>query len=151
MLLRFDPFRELDRMANEMAGESWPGRPAPAVAMDAVRRGDEVLVTFDLPGVDPDSIDVEVERNVLTVRAERRADRREGDEVLAAERRYGTFTRQLFLGDTLDATRVEAAYDAGVLTLTVPVAEVAKPRKVTVAAGGGATMIDATASEPTQS
>jgi HSP20 family protein len=142
MLLRFDPFRELDRLADEAFT-----RPAPpAVPMDAVRRGDEVLVMFDLPGVDPASIDVEVERNVLTVRAERAVPRREGDEVLAAERRYGTFSRQLFLGDTLDAGRVEAAYDAGVLTLTVPVAEVAKPRKVAVA-GGGPAVLDAESSE----
>lgn len=134
MLLRFDPFRELDRAANE----AWPTRPNPAVPMDAVRRGDEVLVSFDLPGVDPESIDIEVERNVLTVSAERRSGRRDGDQVLAAERRYGTFSRQLFLGDTLDASRVEASYDAGVLTLTVPVAELAKPRKVSVSASSTA-------------
>ena len=143
MLLRFDPFRELDRRADE----AWPSRPAPAVPMDAVRRGDQVLVMFDLPGVDPATIDVEVERNVLTVSAERAAGRVEGDEVLASERRFGTFSRQLFLGETLDASRVEAAYDAGVLTLTVPVAEVAKPRKVAVAAGAGQAVIEAEASE----
>ena len=145
MLLRFDPFRELDRLADE----AWP-RQAPAVPMDAIRRGDSVLVMFDLPGVDPESIDVEVERNVLSVRAERAVPRREGDEVLAAERRYGTFTRQLFLGDTLDATRVEASYDAGVLTLTVPVAEVAKPRKVAVSASGSPAVIEAEATESTE-
>ena len=148
MLLRFDPFRELDRAANE----AWPtSRPAPAVPMDAVRRGDEVIVAFDLPGVDPESIDIEVERNVLTVSAERRSGRREGDQVLAAERRYGTFSRQLFLGDTLDAARVTASYDAGVLTLTVPVAELAKPRKVTVSASGGPAAIETPSTDVTAS
>lgn len=143
MLLRFDPFRELDRRTDE----AWPGRPAPAVPMDAVRRGDQVLVNLDLPGVDPSSIDVEVERNVLTVTAERAPAHREGDEVLASERRFGTFSRQLFLGDTLDAARVTASYDAGVLTLTVPVADVAMPRKVSVSAGSGPAVIEADATD----
>jgi HSP20 family protein len=103
--------------------------------MDAVRRGDSVIVGFDLPGVDPGSIDVTVDRNVLTVKAERQADRQEGDEVLIAERPHGSYTRQLLLGDTLDTERIEAEYRDGVLTLTIPVAERAKPRKVQIAAG----------------
>ena len=132
MLLRFDPFRELDRVADDAfrVGRS------PVMPMDAVRRGEQVVVSFDLPGVDPAPIDVEVERNQLTVRAERRWDRAEDEQVLAAERRHGTFSRQLLLGETLDGSRVEAAYADGVLTLTVPVAETAKPRKVSVAVGG---------------
>lgn len=129
MLLRFDPFRELDRMTDELANRAanpW------VVPMDAVRRDDKVLVWFDLPGVDPSSIDLEVERNVLTLSATRRAFGEEGDTVLAKERRQGTFTRQLFLGDTLDPSNVEASYHDGVLTLQVPVAETAKPRKVSI-------------------
>jgi HSP20 family protein len=124
MLLQFDPFRELDRRS-----------APPALPMDAVRRGDTVHVYLDLPGVAGESIDVEVERNVLTVKAERRWAREEGDQVLASERRQGAFVRRLLLGDTLDGERVEADYRDGVLAITIPVAETAKPRKVTI--GGG--------------
>ncbi len=105
--------------------------------MDAVHRGDRVVVSFDLPGVDPESIDLTVERNVLSVRAERHPEATEGDEVLASERRHGTITRQLMLGDTLDGAGVEAGYDRGVLTVRIPVAAAAKPRKVSVSAGDG--------------
>ena len=127
MLLRWDPFRELDRTFEEVTrGVS------PALPFDAVRRGDNVIVTVDLPGVAPDAIDVTVERNVLTLRAERHPDRREGDEVLASERRIGTFTRQLFLGENLDTSTISADHRDGVLTITIPVAETAKPRKVAV-------------------
>lgn len=134
MLLRTtDPFRDLDRLTAQLfsgvAGTT--NRPA-AMPMDAWREGDRFVVEFDLPGVTPDSIDLDVERNVLTVRAERVA--RNGDwEMLAAERARGTFTRQLVLGDNLDLDRIEAAYDAGVLRLVIPVAERAKPRKIEVA------------------
>jgi HSP20 family protein len=131
MLMRFDPFRDTDRLFDEVV------RPGPAMPMDAVRRGDHVEVRLDLPGVEPDSIDLTVERNVLTVRAERAPHRQEGDEVIAAERRHGTVSRQLFLGDTLDPGRLEAGYEHGVLALTIPVAEAAKPRKVSVSVGGG--------------
>ena len=102
--------------------------------MDAIRRGDQILVSFDLPGVDPPSIDVTVEENVLTMTAERRPEREDGDEPLVTERPYGVFRRQLFLGETLDTERIEAEYRRGVLTLTIPVAERAKPRKVQIAA-----------------
>ncbi|NKX52252.1 Hsp20/alpha crystallin family protein, partial [Arthrobacter deserti] len=105
-----------------------PARPA-AMPMDAWREGDEFVVEFDLPGVDPASIDLDVERNVLTVRAERRARAGEDVEMVAAERPPGTFSRQLILGDTLDTGNVKASYDAGVLVLRIPVAEQAKPRK----------------------
>lgn len=124
MLLRYDPFRELDL---------W-GR-TPAIPMDAVRHGTQVFITFDLPGVDPDAIDLTVERGVLTLKAERRFERAEGDQVLADERRQGTFTRRVLLGDTLDTGRLEAGYDHGVLTVTIPVAEAAQPRKIAI---GGA-------------
>lgn len=134
MLMRTDPFRELDRIAQQAFGST--SRPA-VMPMDAYRSGDRFLVQFDLPGVDPESIDLTVERNVLTVRAERNKPVNEGVEMLVSERPQGTFTRQLFLGETLDTERVDASYDAGVLTLSIPVAEQAKPRKVEVTSSGG--------------
>jgi len=145
MLLRFDPFRELDRWADEMSR-------TPAIPMDAVRKGDHVLITFELPGFDPASIDLQVERNVLSLKAERHWQRAEDEQVLASERRHGTFSRQLFLGDNLDGSRVEANYHDGLLEVTIPVAETAKPRKVAVKAGQSAaqTAIDATASESSE-
>jgi len=85
------------------------------------------VVRFDLPGVEPDRIELTIEKNVLTVSAERRGDRQDGDAVVAAERLQGSFSRQLFLGETLDPDHVEARYEQGVLTLTIPVAEAAKP------------------------
>ncbi|WP_346178770.1 Hsp20/alpha crystallin family protein [Streptomyces cuspidosporus] len=135
MLMRTDPFREFDRLAQQMFGSATATRPA-ALQMDAYRQGDEFVVMFDLPGVDPESIDIDVERNVLTVRAERRSMTPEGAETIAAERPTGTYSRQLFLGDSLDTERVDASYDAGVLTLRIPVAEEAKPRKIQITGGG---------------
>ncbi|MDX2936914.1 Hsp20/alpha crystallin family protein [Streptomyces ipomoeae] len=134
MLMRTDPFREFDRLAQQVFGSS--ARPA-VMPMDAYRSGDDFIVHFDLPGVDPESIDLDVERNVLNVRAERRSPAPDGAELIAAERPTGTFTRQLFLGDTLDVDRVDASYEAGVLTLRIPVAEQAKPRKIQIAGGPG--------------
>ena len=129
MLLRTaDPFRDLDRIAQQRAATA--GRPA-VMAMDAWREGDRFVIEFDLPGVSKESIDLDVERNVLTVRAERPAP--PGDwEVLASERPRGVFSRQLVLGDNLDLQRIEASYDTGVLRLVVPVAERAKPRKIEI-------------------
>lgn len=141
MLLRFDPFREFDRMSESFS------RPAPSMPMDAVRRGDTVVAWLDLPGVDADSIDLEVERNVVTVKAERRYQSVENDQALARERTHGTFSRQLLLGDSLDADAIDATYADGVLELTVPVSEKAKPRKVAVAAGGDAEAIEAESTE----
>jgi HSP20 family protein len=129
MLMRTDPFRELDRLTQQVWGSV--ARPS-AMPMDAYRLGDEFIVHFDLPGVDPDSIDLEIEQNVLTVRAERPALAGEGAEMLVTERPTGTFTRQLFLGETLDTEHLEANYNAGVLILTIPVREAAKPRKLTI-------------------
>ena len=135
MLMRTDPFRELDRLAQQAFGNS-PGtwtRPT-AMAMDAYRSGNEFVVAFDLPGVSPDAIELDVERNVLTVRAERRpAATGEHVEMQVAERPLGVFSRQLFLGDTLDTEHIDAHYEAGVLTLRIPIAEKAKPRKISIA------------------
>jgi HSP20 family protein len=128
MLMRTDPFRDLDRLTQQLFGTS--ARPV-AMPMDAYREGDAFIVRFDLPGTDRDSIDLTVEQNVLTVRAERPELTASG-EIIVAERPSGTFTRQVFLGDTLDADNLSADYTAGVLTLTIPVREAAKPRKIEV-------------------
>jgi HSP20 family protein len=135
MLMRTDPFRELDRLTQQVFGANGTlARPA-VMPMDAWREGDTFHVEFDLPGVNPDSIDLDVERNVVTVKAERPA--RSGDtEMIAAERPRGVFSRQLVLGDNLDTEHITASYDAGVLTLLIPVAEQAKPRKIAIASTG---------------
>ena len=133
MLMRTDPFRDIDRLAESFFGS--PSRPA-VMHVDAEREGDWFNVYFDLPGVDPDSIELTVERNVLSVKAERRRPQRDGVEAVIAERPMGTFTRQLFLGDTLDTDKLEAGYENGVLTLRIPVAERAKPRRVSITANG---------------
>lgn len=130
MLMRFDPFRELDRLTQSPWGGSRPVMP-----MDAYRRNGNFVVHFDLPGVDPASIDLTVEKNVLTVTAERRFAKQEGDEITVSERPQGRFSRQLFLGESLDPDGISANYDQGVLTLQIPVAERAKPRKVEISAG----------------
>ena len=131
MLMRTDPFRELDRLSQQVFGQMGTAARPAVMPMDAWRAGDEFVVEFDLPGVDPASVDLDVERNVLTVRAERTA--LGGDqELIAAERPRGVFSRQLFLGDNLDTERVQASYEAGVLTLRIPVAEKAKPRKIEI-------------------
>ena len=129
MLMRTDPFRDLDRLAQQVAGT--PARPA-AMPIDAYRQGDEFVVEFDLPGVDPTSIDLTVEKNVLTVHAQRRRTARDGVELLVGERPHGTFSRQLFLGESLDTDRIDAGYADGVLTLRLPIAERAKPRRVPI-------------------
>jgi HSP20 family protein len=135
MLMRTDPFRDFDRLAQQVLGSGTTSRPA-VMPMDAWRQGDTFVIEFDLPGVQPETVDIDVERNVLTLRAERSA--RNGDwEMLANERPTGLFSRQLVLGDNLDLERIEASYDAGVLRLVVPVAERAKPRKIEVSTGAG--------------
>lgn len=134
MLMRTDPFRDIDRMFEQLAGTS--GRPA-VMHLDAERDGDWFNVYFDLPGVDPDSIDLTVERNVLQVKAHRQRQSKDGVETVIAERPMGVFSRQLFLGDTLDTDNLRASYDNGVLTLRIPVSEQAKPRKISVGAGSG--------------
>ncbi|GHD89394.1 Hsp20/alpha crystallin family protein [Streptomyces naganishii] len=131
MLMRTDPFREFDRIAQQVFGPARPGQ----MSMDAYRSGDDFIVHMDIPGVDPETIDLDVERNVLNIRAERRSPAPEGAELIVAERPTGTFTRQLFLGETLDTERIDASYEAGVLTLRIPVAEQAKPRKIQITGG----------------
>ena len=143
MLLRYDPFRELDRMTEQAFN-----RPVTtAMPMDAIRHGDEVVISFDLPGVDPSSIDLTVERDVLTLQAERRPSRDEGDEVLASERRHGTCSRRVLLGDTLDTEKVTADYERGVLVVTIPTAQAAKARKVEVGGVDAKQAIEADAAE----
>lgn len=146
-LMRFDPFRDLDRISEQLMA----GQPMRAMPMEAFRRGDTFYVALDLPGVDPDDTQVTVEGNIVSVRAIRRAARQDSDEVLIDERRHGEFSRQLFLGDNLDASKLTADYDRGVLTLTIPVAEQSKPRRVQIAGGSGPRTVEATSSTPSSS
>ena len=139
MLMRTDPFRDLDRLTQQVFGTA--ARPAMMV-MDAWREKDSFVVEFDLPGIDADSIDLDVERNVLTVRADRPA--REGiEELIAAERPRGVFSRQLILGDNLDTEQIAASYHGGVLRLEIPVAEKAKPRKIAISSADDQKVINA--------
>ena len=135
LLMRTDPFRELDRLTQHLVrGNGTMAYPA-AMPMDAWRDDDTFVVEFDLPGISQDAIELDVERNVVTVRAER-PPRSDVEEMLAAERARGTFSRQLVLGDNLDTERIQASYDTGVLTLRIPVAEQAKPRKIEITGTG---------------
>jgi len=143
VLMRTDPFRELDRLTQQLFGTNGTTTRPAVMPMDAYRAGEQFVVHFDLPGVDPSSIDLDVERNVLTVKAERTPTYGDDVELQVAERPRGVFSRQLFLGDTLDADRIEAHYDAGVLTLRLPIAEKAKPRKIHIAGGSGPKVINA--------
>ena len=136
MLMRTDPFREFDRLTQQVFGAQGTWSRPTAMPMDAYRDGDQYVVHFDLPGIDPEAIDLDVERNVLTVKAERRPiERGDGVEMQVAERPLGVFSRQLFLGDALDAERIAAQYEQGVLTIRIPVAEKAKPRKIAIDSG----------------
>ncbi|WP_263636097.1 Hsp20/alpha crystallin family protein [Streptomyces sp. CoH27] len=132
VLIRTDPFRDLDRLTQQMFGTL--ARPAP-MPRDAYRSGDAFIVHFDLPGVDPDTVDLDVERNVLTVRAERLGPDAKEADLLVAERPHGVFSRQLFLGESLDPEKISAKYDAGVLTLHIPVMEEARPRRIEISRG----------------
>ncbi|WP_142121370.1 Hsp20/alpha crystallin family protein [Rarobacter faecitabidus] len=129
MQLQHDPFRELDRLTQQVFGTN--ARPS-SMPLDAWREGDEFVVEFDLPGIDPDKLDIDVERNVLTVRAERLSHIPDAANAVATERSWGVFSRQLVLGDALDTDKVDADYTAGVLRLQIPIAERAKPRKINV-------------------
>ncbi|AYF79193.1 hypothetical protein D7D52_19610 [Nocardia yunnanensis] len=133
MLMRTDPFRDLDRLTQQVFGT--PARPV-VMPMDAWREGDEFFVEFDLPGIDPESLDLDVERNVITVRASR-PQLDQNRSMIAAERTRGEFSRQLFLGENLDTEQIRADYLDGVLRLTIPVAEQAKPRKIEIAHRNG--------------
>jgi HSP20 family protein len=127
--MRFDPFRELDRLADQALSGARAARTLP---MEALRRGDQVIVSIDVPGTDPKDIDVTIERNVVEITAQRQPIRQEGDEVIVDERPQGEFRRQLFLGENLDPDHLSAACDRGVLTLTIPVSEASKPRKIQI-------------------
>ncbi|MFC5907564.1 Hsp20/alpha crystallin family protein [Streptacidiphilus monticola] len=138
MLMRTDPFRELDRLTQQLLGSTGTWSRPSLMPMDAYRSGDEYVIVLDLPGVPADAIDIDVERNMLTVKAERRP-RAEGDDVQVelSERPLGVFSRQVMLADTLDTERIKADYDAGVLTLRIPIAERAKPRRIEISQSGG--------------
>ncbi|MFH9268565.1 MULTISPECIES: Hsp20/alpha crystallin family protein [unclassified Streptomyces] len=132
MLMRTDPFRELDRITEQLLRPGTWSRPS-AMPMDAYRDGDEYVVAFDLPGVPPDAIDIDVERNMLTVKAERRpAANADHVQMELSERPLGVFSRQIVLADALDTEQIDADYEAGVLTLRIPIAERAKPRKIAI-------------------
>jgi HSP20 family protein len=138
MLMRTDPFRELDRLTQQMLGTTGTWSRPSAVPMDAYREGDDYVIALDLPGVSPDAIDIDVERNMLTVKAERRPVTKADDvQMELSERPLGVFSRQLMLADTLNTEAITADYEAGVLTLRIPIAERAKPRKITVGRGEG--------------
>jgi HSP20 family protein len=140
MLMRTDPFRDFDRLTEAVLGTR--ARPA-VMPMTAYRENETFVVHLDLPGASADSIDLTVEQNVLTIHAERKPPVGDNAERVVDERSYGVFSRQLFLGDTLDSDQLTADYDAGVLTLRIPIAEKAKPRKVEITAGGSAKEIKA--------
>lgn len=141
MFFQNDPFRDLDLLFSRVGQRA---NPAVAMPMDAYRRGENVWVHIDLPGIASDTVDISVERGVLTVTAERDWQRQDGDQAYLAERPRGTFRRQVHLGEGLDTEHIEADLTDGVLTLRIPVAEIAKPRKVAV--GTGQTAIETTAS-----
>ncbi|MFF4850537.1 Hsp20/alpha crystallin family protein [Streptomyces sp. NPDC001194] len=138
MLMRTDPFREMDRIVQQLSGTSGTWSKPSVMPMDAYREGEEYVIAFDLPGVSTEAIDIDVERNMLTVKAERRpVAKADGVKVELSERPLGVFSRQIVLADTLDTERIEADYDAGVLTLRIPIAERAKPRKISIGGESG--------------
>ena len=142
-MMRFDPFREIDRLAQP----TWNARAS--VPLDVYRKGEKFIVRVDLPGIDPASLDLTIERNVLSIKAERSWVPAEDEEVLVTERPQGTFTRRLFLSEGLDADQITAHYEHGVLTVTVPVAASAKSRKIDVALGApeDSTVLDVQATQ----
>jgi HSP20 family protein len=151
-VMRFDPFRDFDRLAEQVLGSGVGTTRAPRfMPMDVFREGDHFVLLVDLPGVDPESIDVHVDNGMLTIRAERSGPDGDGLDWILSERSTGAYLRQLTLGDGVDTDRIEAGYEAGVLRVTVPVAEKAKPRRIQVSAGGGSAAIETTATEgPTE-
>ena len=147
MLMRFDPFRDLDRLTQNLWNGD-VGRRVNGMPMDAYRQGERFYVQFDVPGIDASSVELTVEKNVLTVTADRGRQWGDDVEVLVNERPAGSFSRQLFLGDTLDTEHIEASSENGVLTVVIPIAEKAKPRKVAISQAdvGHSTPIEAQAS-----
>jgi len=130
MLTRFDPIADFDRFSSELLGAL--SRRASSMPIDAYRHDDQWVVKVDLPGVDASSIDLTVDRNVLRIEASRDWRPAEGDFVFAAERPRGAFSRQLMLSEDIDTGSIKADYTDGVLTVCLPVAEAAKPKKVTI-------------------
>ncbi|MEK9518825.1 Hsp20/alpha crystallin family protein [Streptomyces venezuelae] len=138
MLMRTDPFREMDRIVQQLSGTSGTWSKPSVMPMDAYREGDMYVIAFDLPGVNPEAVDIDVERNMLTVKAERRpVTQADSVKMELSERPLGVFSRQLVLADALDTERIEADYEAGVLTLRIPIAERAKPRKISIGGESG--------------
>ncbi|MET9324701.1 Hsp20/alpha crystallin family protein [Streptomyces sp. NPDC003038] len=142
MLMRTDPFREMDRIVQQLSGTSGTWSKPSAMPMDAYREGDAYVIALDIPGVTPDAIDIDVERNMLTVKAERRPSTKADVQMELSERPLGVFSRQVMLADTLDTEHIEANYDAGVLTLRIPIAERAKPRKIAIGSTDGRKQIN---------
>jgi HSP20 family protein len=134
-MVRFDPFRDFDRLTGELFGAA---RTPALMPMDCLRTEDTVIVRFDLPGIDPQSLEVSAESTTLTVRAERTRNDPEGAQYLVSERPAGTYSRQLVLGEGLAVDEIRADYQDGVLTLTIPVAEQAKPRRIEISRGSSA-------------
>jgi HSP20 family protein len=146
-LMQFDPFRDLDRLANQAVAGAWTAHTLP---IEALRRGDQFIIAIDVPGVTENDVDVTVERNVVEVSARRQPLRQEGDQVIVDERPQGEFRRQLFLGENLDPSKMTGQVDHGVLTLTVPVSEASKPRKIAIGAAKAGAQAIPTTSESQQ-
>lgn len=146
-VMRFDPFRDFDRLAEQVLGSPTAVRAPRFMPMDVYREGDHFVLIVDLPGVETDSIDIDVDNGMLTIRAERGTPDGEGLDWILSERYAGSYMRQLTLGDGVDAEGITADYDAGVLTVTIPVADKAKPRKISVTGGGGGTAIAASSED----
>ncbi|MEU3464491.1 Hsp20/alpha crystallin family protein [Streptomyces sp. NPDC006733] len=142
MLMRTDPFREMDRIVQQLTGTSGTWSKPSVMPMDAYRDDDEYVIAFDLPGVSTEALDIDVERNMLTVKAERRPVEKNDVQVELAERPLGVFSRQVMLADSLDTEHIQADYEAGVLTLRIPIAERAKPRKVSIGSAEDRRQID---------
>lgn len=142
MAVVFDPFREMDRLASQLMGSQGAARTPRWMPMDLYRSGDHYVVNIDLPGVDPGSIDVDVDGNTLTVRAQRTLRGEEQAEWIAQERPAGSYMRQLSLGEGLDLEQIHANYENGVLSMTIPVSERARPRKIEVQSRGGQQQIE---------
>jgi HSP20 family protein len=143
-VLRFDPFRDFDRMTEQLLGaQSGSARAPRFMPMDLYRSGDHYVLHADLPGVDPGSVDVNVENGTLTIKAQRSERTEDGVQWISSERFTGTYMRQLSLGEGIDAERISATYLNGVLTVTLPVAERAKPRRVEVSVQDRGTTIEA--------
>lgn len=135
MVLRFDPFREFDRLAEQVFASAGGGAVPRAMPMDIYRSGEHYVLHCDLPGIDPGSLDINVEGSALTISAERQRRSEEGVQWIANERLTGTFRRQLTLGDDVDSDKIQATYENGVVTLTLPIREQAKPRRIEISTG----------------